>query len=212
MECVVLLHGLARTPRSFNTIEKELIASGYSVVNQGYPSRQFGIATLANKSLPKALAKCPQNAKKIHFVTHSLSGILLRQYLSITTIEKLGHTVMLGPPNQGSEVVDKLKGWRFFQAINGPAGTQLGTDAQAIPMQLPSANFKVGIIAGRRSINWILSTMIPGKDDGKVSVERTKLVGMTDHLVMSVTHPMMMRNKQVIKQVKAFLKQGKFLR
>ena len=212
MECVVLLHGLARTPSSFNVMEKQLTASVYTVVNHGYPSRQFDIETLAMESLPKALERCPRNAKNIHFVTHSMGGILLRKYLSIAHIEKLGRTVMLGPPNQGSEVVDKLKGWQFFHAINGPAGNQLGSDNNAVPIKLPNANYEVGIIAGKRSINWVLSSMIPGQDDGKVSVERTKLEGMTDHLVLPVTHPMMMRNKRVIEQTKAFLKDGQFAR
>ena len=210
MECVILLHGLARTTSSFNVMEKQLKLSGYSVINQSYPSRQFDIETLAKETLPKALKKCPESTKSIHFVTHSLGGILLRQYLSTAKIDKLGHTVMLGPPNKGSEVVDNLKKWGIFQIANGPAGSQLGTDANAIPMRLPHANFKVGIIAGNRSINWMLSTMIPGEDDGKVSVERTKLKGMTDHIVLPVTHPMMMRNMQVIKQTKMFLKNGIF--
>lgn len=212
IECVVLLHGLARSPNSFNVMEQQLATSGYSVVNHGYPSRQFDIETLAKQSLPKALAKCPENTNRVHFVTHSMGGILLRQYLSSQSIDKLGYTVMLGPPNKGSEVVDKSKDWWFFEALNGPAGTQLGTDSDSVPQQLPQANFKVGIIAGERSINWLLSSLIPGSDDGKVSVERTKLEGMVDHLVMPVTHPMMMRNKRVIEQTKAFLKNGKFLR
>lgn len=141
-----------------------------------------------------------------------MGGILLRQYLSMTSIDKLGRTVMLGPPNQGSEVVDKLKKWRFFHVINGPAGNQLSTDEHSTPMQLPKANFDLGIIAGTRSINWVLSSLIPGEDDGKVSVERTKLQGMADHLIIPVTHPMMMRNKRVIEQTQAFLKNGVFLR
>lgn len=212
MECVVLLHGLTRSSNSFYVMAKQLTACGYTVVNHGYPSTKFDIETLAKDNLPKALAKCPPNATKIHFVTHSMGGILLRQYLSTTSIEKLGRTVMLGPPNQGSETVDKLKSWRLFQVLNGPSGCMLGTDENSVPIRLPSANFELGVIAGTRTINLFLSSLIPGKDDGKVSVERTRLKGMADHLALPVTHPMMMLNRRVIEQTKAFLKHGKFLR
>jgi len=89
---------------------------------------------------------------------------------------------------------------------------QLGTGELSIPNKLGKADFDVGIIAGTRSINWILSSLIPNTDDGKVSVERTKLQGMNDHIEMPVTHPFMMKNENVIFQVKHFLKYGRFKR
>ena len=117
---------------------------------------------------------------------------------------------MLAPPNQGSEVVDKL-GWLFlFKWINGPAGNELGTDKNSTPNKLGPANFPVGIIAGDRSINWINSLLIPGRDDGKVSVERTKLAGMSDHIVIHATHPFIMQNREVIRQTIQFLRSGNF--
>ena len=98
-----------------------------------------------------------------------MGGILVRQYLLLNTIENLGHVVMLGPPNKGSQVVDKLYKVPGFKLINGPAGMQLGTGELSVPNILGPANFKVGIIAGTRSINLILSSMLPNPDDGKVS-------------------------------------------
>jgi hypothetical protein len=119
---------------------------------------------------------------------------------------------MLGPPNKGSEVVDKLGNFPGFHFINGDAGMQLGTGEMSVPNKLGKANFDVGIIAGTRSINLILSMLIPSTDDGKISIERTKLEGMHDHLEMPVTHPFMMKNDDVIAQVIHYLKNGNFKR
>ena len=187
-ESVILLHGLARSDSSMEKMEEILIERGFCVQNVSYESTRYDIQTLARKAIEPALAACPDDSP-VHFVTHSMGGILVRQYLSENSIEHLGRVVMLGPPNKGSEVVDKLADFPGFYFINGDAGLQLGTGEGSVPNQLGAADFDVGIIAGTRSINLILSSMIPGTDDGKVSVENTKLDGMNDHLEMEVTHP-----------------------
>ncbi len=208
-DCVILLHGLARSADSMSTLANVLNEQGYNTVNLGYPSRDFPIETLVQKAIPPALDACAGD-QPIHFVTHSLGGILLRQYLSEQEMPELGRAVMLGPPNQGSEVVDKLRDMPGFYWLNGDAGNQLGTDKNSIPLSLGPAESEVGVIAGDWSINWILSLIIPGPDDGKVSVERTKLKGMADHIVLPVTHPLMMKNDEVIQQVLHFLRHGMF--
>ncbi len=210
-ECVVLLHGMARTDRSMDKMEIALKAEGYVVVNYGYPSTQFDIDTIAKEYLPQAVAQCEPKLI-VNFVTHSLGGIVLRKYLAENTLNNMGRVVMLGPPNKGSEVVDTLKHVPGFKFVNGPAGMQLGTGVASVPNSLGALNYPVGIIAGSATINPILSQMLPNPDDGKVSVESTKLEGMKDHLVVPVSHPFLMRNKDVIRQVKAFLKTGLFLR
>jgi len=208
-DCVILLHGLARTDASMEKMEAALREDGFDVVNVSYPSREKTIAALADQAIRPALKQCPAQAS-VHFVTHSLGGILVRQYLSTESIPNLKRVVMLGPPNQGSEVVDKLADVPGFKLLNGPAGLQLGTGQSSVPNQLGEANFDVGIIAGNRSVNLILSTLIPGDDDGKVAIERTKLAGMHDHLVLPVTHTFMMRNPEVIEQVRHYLRKGHF--
>jgi hypothetical protein len=210
-EEVILLHGLCRTSRSMVTMERALTDAGYKVRNADYPSLSAPIEKLAEDAIGKAVSDCQRDgATKIDFVTHSLGGILVRSYLACHTIPSLGRVVMLAPPNQGSEIVDKL-GWLFlFKWLNGPAGNELGTDKNSTPNRLGPANFHVGIIAGDRSINWINSLLIPGRDDGKVSVERTKLAGMTDYVVIHATHPFIMKNCEVIRQTIQFLRTGNF--
>ena len=181
------------------------------VKNVNYASTRHSIEELAENAISPALADCAAG-QVIHFVTHSLGGILVRQFLHRNRIENLGRVVMLGPPNKGSQVVDKLSDFPGFRFVHGDAGLELGTGATSVPNRLGNANFDLGIIAGTRSINLLLSFMIPGADDGKVSVENTKLEGMRDHLEMEVTHTFMMQNKKVIDQVIHYLQSGKFKR
>lgn len=207
-ECVILLHGLARSAHSMDKMALRLTEAGYRVLNIDYPSRDYSIEELAEQTITDALAQC--EGMPVSFVTHSMGGILVRQFLSNHSIENLNKVVMLGPPNKGTEIVDKLAHLPGFSFVNGEAGAQLGTGALSLPNQLGKANFDVGIIAGTQSINLILSSLIPDTDDGKVSVESTKVDGMNDHIAMPTTHVFMMRNKAVIEQVIHYLKQGKF--
>jgi len=209
--CVVLLHGLARTDNSMAKMEERLTEVGFSVVNVDYPSRDHAIELLAQKAIEPALAACP-DSEEVNFVTHSLGGILVRQYLSQSEIPHLNRVVMLGPPNQGSEVVDVLGEVPGFHFLNGDAGLQLGTGEMSVPNSLGAANFDVGIVAGTATINWFLSTLIPSVDDGKVSIERTKLEGMNDHMEVPVSHPFLMEDDDVIDQVIFYLNNGKFRR
>jgi pimeloyl-ACP methyl ester carboxylesterase len=212
-EYVILLHGLCRSSRSMVPMERALSESGYQVLNVDYPSRSAAIEKLSDAAIGRAVNDCQQKgATAIHFVTHSLGGILVRSYLTRHTVPNLGRVVMLGPPNQGSEVVDKLGSFWLFKKINGPVGSELGTDKNSTPNKLGPANFCAGVIAGNRSINWINSLLIPGRDDGKVSVERTRLAGMTDHIVIRAAHPFLMRNRTAIQQTIHFLRTGQFER
>lgn len=212
-EGVILLHGLCRTGSSMDRMETALIRAGYRVENFEYPSRTATIDTLSDDAVGNALASEKlKGCAKIHFVTHSLGGILVRSYFKRHTDVRLGRVVMLGPPNQGSEVVDRLGSWKIFKRLNGPAGAELGTDSGSKPNQLGRVDFELGVIAGDRSINRINSMLIAGKDDGKVSVARTKVEGMKEHIVVHTTHPFMMKNKAVIEYTLRFLREGSFRR
>lgn len=210
-EMVVLLHGLCRTARSMRPMQRALETAGFEVLNIDYRSREAPIEQLSEQVVGRALADCcARGAGAVHFVAHSLGGILVRQYAGRHPQAITGRVVMLGPPNQGSEVVDRLAGWRLFSLLHGSAARQLGTTRDSIPARLGPVRFCLGVIAGNRSINWINSLIIPGPDDGKVSVERTRVAGMSDHHVVAVTHPLMMRHREVIAQTIEFLRHGRF--
>ena len=208
-EAVVLLHGLARTKRSMSPLERSL-ATQYKVCNIGYSSRKFSVEKLAEQAISSALAECG-SGRVVHFVSHSMGGILIRQYLAKHTVKNMGRVVMLGPPNQGSEAVDALMRVPGFELWNGVAGTQLGAADGGFIDRLPEPEgIEIGVIAGNRAVTPFLGYFLPEPNDGKVSVESTKLSNMADFIEMPVTHTFMMRNKKVIAQVRHFLSSGHF--
>jgi hypothetical protein len=211
-ETVVLVHGLGRTPASMLVLETRLEGAGYRVVNFGYPSRSEPLEALTD-SLENAVRECCSGAgSTLHFVTHSMGGVLVRGYLAQREDSFEGRVVMLSPPNQGSEIVDAYADSPLLRALLGPSGVRLGTDSTGIARELGPVDFSLGIITGDRSINPIGSWLIPGPDDGKVAVSRARVEGAADFIVVPATHTFIMNRRDVAEQVTHFLANGEFMR
>jgi len=210
-ECVIVLHGLGRTAWSMSLIKDALDRNNYLVWNEGYPSTSENIEVLSDTTIREGLDFCrAHNTSATHFVTHSLGGILVRQYLQHNSIENLGRIVMLSPPNQGSEIADLLNDYTLYHLVLGPAAAQLGTGKDSLIKQLKPVRGEIGIITGDSSSDPWFSPMIPGEDDGKVSVESAKLDEMSDFITVHNGHTFIMRDDRVISQTLYFLKQGHF--
>ncbi|HKY92709.1 MAG TPA: alpha/beta fold hydrolase [Nevskiaceae bacterium] len=212
-ESVIVLHGLTRTSRAMTKIVACLQDDGFEVFNFGYPSTAYSIEKLVESHVaPLVKVVVDGGARPIHFVTHSLGGILVRQLMKVHRPAALGRVVMLGPPNRGSELVDKLGRLPVFGWINGPAGHQLGTGPDSLPNRLGPVDYPVGVIAGTRSLNGVYSWLIGGPSDGKVAVERAKVDGMADFITLPVNHTFMMNDRVVHEQTAHFLRTGAFRR
>ena len=209
---VVLLHGLAKTPRSFGRMERTLRKQGFATLNLAYPSRKHPLEVLV-EDVHAAIHPFALQTDALYFVTHSMGGVLAQLYLAKYRPSRLHRVVMLGPPNGGSEVTDFLKETAPYRAFYGPAGQQLGTKRLQSSGRLPPPDYSVGIIAGNKTIDPISSFFIvPRPNDGRVSVESTRLSGMTDHIVLGATHSGLLRHQDAINQTISFLRDGRFSR
>jgi pimeloyl-ACP methyl ester carboxylesterase len=207
---VVLLHGLARSKGSMSDLEDALSARGYRVVNIDYPSTRHPIDDLVAILGGEIDRCCRTGPAPVHFVTHSLGGILVRAYLARNEFDRLGRVVMLSPPNRGSELVDAFGDHPLYELVLGPAGQELGTDEASVPRALPPVDFELGIITGDQSINPVGAWLIPGKSDGAVSVESARVAGMKDFLVLSENHTFIMQSPRVEEEIYHFLEHGRF--
>ena len=208
---VVLMHGLGRTAKSFQKMAHRLEQNGYDVLNLDYPSRKYDIPVLTARIIQPAVTNyCRDKNRKVHFVTHSMGDIIARYLLKTYPLKNLGRVVMIAPPNSGSEVVDFLKDRALINKIMGPAFNQLGTDPQGFVNALGDMNAEVGVVSGNQSMNPINSLIIPGEDDGKVSVDRARLNTMMDFMVVRRTHTFIMNADEVITAVLQFIRTGRF--
>jgi alpha/beta hydrolase fold len=209
---VILLHGISRTSGSLRKMQVAIEAAGFITLNLGYASRRKSLESLAEDIHPAVSRFAHGIEGSIHFVGHSMGGLLARAYIAKHRPERLGRVVMLGTPNGGSEIADRLKNFFAYRAYFGPAGQQLVTQRNpATHAALPPIDYPVGIIAGNRSVYPIASALLlPRPNDGRVSVQNTKLEGMTDHIVIGASHPWMVRNRLAIEQTIAFLRDGRF--
>lgn len=215
-ECVVILHGMGRTKNSMNSVETALKSHGFMTVNSDYTTRGKDFEEILNGDVERAVRECmSKKPSKVHFVTHSLGGILVRQYLQDSTVTSMGgRVVMLAPPNGGSKLSDiATKYVPLYDWFLGPVGAMLGKNGDSLPLNIkPLEGIEVGIIAGNGTLNPLYSLLVSGDDDGKVSIESAKLEEMKDFIVVRSSHSFIMRRKAVKNQIAYFLKNGYFER
>lgn len=210
-ETVIILHGIARSSAHMAPLANYLMHEGYEIINLDYPSTNLPLTALI-KNVASQLENVSLNSRsKVHFVGYSMGGLIIRGYLNKYPPKNLGRVLLLGTPNKGSEVADFWKSNYFYQKIFGPAGQELTTDySNALNEILGEVNYELGIIAGTSTIDPFSSYLLPKPNDGKVSVESTKVKGMSAHIMLPVSHTFFPSNSLVKQQTVMFLKEGHF--
>lgn len=204
----VLVHGVMRTHRSMRKMERALKKRGYITINFSYNSRRLTIQEAA-QLLHEKLDSLED--KPLYFVCHSMGGLITRYYLSRWKPRGARALVMVGTPNHGSELADFWSRFAPFRWLYGPAGLQLRTGDAGFSEKAGIPSIPFGVIAGRKGDGKGYSRIIPGDDDGRVSVESTKLQGMTDFIVLRHHHTFMMRKKDIIENVLHFFEHLRFI-
>jgi len=206
---VILLHGLGRSRSSLDTLSRELRKAGYETASIGYPSTRRTIEE-HGEGLEEVLDGLT-GVDTVSFVTHSLGGIVAREALARKgqwmKRLKLGRLVMIAPPSQGARMAQMLKKFPPYRLILGPSGQEL---AGKKPQEMGRPPCSFGIIAGARGDEKGYSPLIPGDDDGVVSVEETRLEGADDFLLVRSLHTVIMNHPDVCRAIPLFLKSGKF--
>lgn len=211
MDGVILIHGIGLHALSLMPMAWRLRRHGYRTLALTYPSLTRDIGACA-AFLDEPIARFAESLDgRVHFVTHSMGGLVARACIARHRPRNLGRVVMLAPPFGGSEVADLLHDTALlrplFRRLFGPAGQQLTTDAK-LDALLGEIDFPLGVIAGNRP--FFPFSVIRGPHDGKVSVAATRAPGMTDHVVLRVTHTLMVLDPRVAEQTLHFLREGRF--
>ena len=211
-ETVVLLHGLGRTSRAMLLLEADLVAAGYRVENLGYDTRSTTPQAAAGQLAARIEDCCSQRHAPVHFVGHSLGGLMVRAVLDQTRPRQLGRVVLIGTPNRGSELADADAHPDWLECALekvGPAARSLGTGPDGFAASLPPPDYEVGVIAGTRS-SALAGHWLPVPNDGLVSLASARLPGAVDEITFDVGHARLRGDPRVAQQTLAFLAKGNF--
>jgi pimeloyl-ACP methyl ester carboxylesterase len=207
-EAVILLHGIIRSSKSMSALRKRLEEDGYTVVPFNYPSTRIDIPGAA--AYLHQVIEHLDGIEKVHFVCHSMGGLVVRAYRAEHPERQLGRMVMIATPNFGAELADTLKSNLVFKLVLGPSGQQLSREETGFIANLPTPDIEFAVIAGGRLVDDGYNPLIPGDDDGTVSVASTRLPGAADFLVVKGLHTFLMSDPAVLDAASRFLKEGRF--
>ena len=205
-KAAVLVHGIIRSSKSLGKMQKRLEKEGYTVVPFDYPSTRASIPQSAEYL--QSVIDSLDGIEQIDFVVHSMGGLIVRQLVGKKNDKRYKRMVMLGVPNHGAVLADKLKKVGLYKLLYGPAGQQLVSDKNGLIDKLPTPEFEFAVIAGAKGTLKGYNPIIPGDDDGTVAVSSTRLAGAADFMTIRALHSFMMADEDAIEATTCFLKKG----
>ena len=205
---VLLVHGITRSSKSMAGYREPLEKAGLQVFPFDYPSTRVDLD--ASAEYLHQVIESLEGIERLHIVAHSMGGVVARAYRAKHRDPRLNRLVLVGSPQNGAEMADlaRDKANVIFKTIFGPAGQQLITDQAGFLAKLPKPDVEFAVIAGGHPPNGI-NPLIPGDDDGIVSVASTRLAGAADYLYVESLHLALNRNATAHAATVRFLQTGK---
>lgn len=209
---VLVLHGLGQGRQSMQPLVKHLRSTlDATVLSIGYASPQAGLEVHAD-TLNQVISQLPE-ATSLSFVGHSLGNLVVRRWMATApapTLSRVQRMVMLGPPNQGSELARLASRLWFLAMLSDGPTRQLGVEWDQVGSQLAVPPCDFGIVAGGMGDDRGMSMLLAGDDDAIVRVDETRLEGASGFLLLPVHHADMMRDRAVQRAAVCFLRDGIF--
>lgn len=209
-EVVICLHGLWRSVWAMEPIANYLNKEGFTTVSVPYASFRYELEDIV-ESVRILVKPWLDQGKKIHFVTHSLGGVVLKHLLEHAMLdeerEKIGRVVMLAPPHQGSEIMDWLSNSPVRHVL-GPASDFLTSEKMSQHSQQFPADVEAAIIMGERSAIPFFRKLLDASNDGIVSVDKGHLLGIKEFKVVDADHTFIASEPDVLEMVSHFLSCG----
>lgn len=148
------------------------------------------------------------DADRVHFVGHSLGGLVLYRYFEKAQPSPPGRVVLLGSPTVKSRTAERVGRLPLLSSLIG----RLVADELVAPCTREwRCERELGVIAGTRPMGLgRFFTHFDEDCDGTIGVSETKLPGHTAHLTLPVSHMGMLASGEVAKQVGQFLEHGRF--
>jgi triacylglycerol lipase len=211
-EVVIMLHGLWRSVRAMRPMANYLSNHGFSTVNVPYSSFRHDLDTLVSV-VNKEIEPWVKQGRTIHFVTHSLGGVVVRRLLEKleeSQIEQVGRVVMLAPPHRGSEIVDWLRSSRLrsIKGVLGPAGKFLSSEEMAKQSEEFPSGVEAAVIMGEKSAIPFFRKLLDASNDGIVSVEKGRLFGIKEFKVVHADHTFISSEPEVMELTARFIDRG----
>jgi pimeloyl-ACP methyl ester carboxylesterase len=202
---VVTVHGLWMRAAAMAALRRRLEPHGFQVRDFNYPSITDSLTANA-AALARFIHGVPGDT--VHLVGHSLGGVLICAMLESAIPARIGRVVCLGSPLKGSRTGARLARWPGGQRLIG----RCLADVQARGgFAAWRAGVEVGSIAGRIPLGFgRLLGSFSEPNDGTVAVSETDIAGLTDHLVLPVSHVALLWSAVVAEQTEHFLLHGRF--
>jgi len=209
---VIVLHGLGEGRDSMKPLVAHLRTTmNATVLTFGYASTKAAIAD-HGRALAAVVTGLP-TAESISFVGHSLGNLVVRSWMAQAReaeLARVNRMVMLGPPNQGSDLAKMAAKVWVLAALSDGAARDLVVDWHKVAPTLPAPQCPFGIVAGGKGDGAGYSMLLDGDDDAVVRVDETRLDGADDFLLVPVHHAAMMKHPAVQQAVSSFLTTGRF--